>query len=364
MKKLVLFLFIIMGIVIVLLLVLCSIVWITGKGKIAPFLDEKGDVLKGSVAERIMIDVNGTENGLIIRGKDSNNPVILFISGGPGVPDYWLNDVYAEKYPNRLEEEYTVCWWDYVGEGLSYDSDLKSEDITVERLASDAKVVTEYLKARFGTEKVYLMAHSSGTNLGMYLAQTEPDLFYCYFAQSQDVTKGIERYQTGYDFMKKVFEESGNVSAMRDMNRLVNVENGVYKVASPDTIEADWEGILLKAGCATTREMRSDALDIFFPQMFSSCYTFSEKIDYWRGKFFLSKSPYAKYHVDPNVPAQIPVYFLSGYYDYTTPVSLVQDLYEKLEAPEKAMYIFHDSAHSPLWEENDKVMEILKKYTR
>lgn len=48
----------------------------------------------------------------------------------------------------------------------------------------------------------------------------------------------------------------------------------------------------------------------------------------------------------------IPICLLSGYYDSTTPVTLVKELYEKIEAPEKAFYEFGDSVHSPLWEEN------------
>lgn len=65
--------------------------------------------MENSIAENTFIDVNGREKGLIIRGKNLDNPVLLFISGGPGVPEYWLNDAYAKEHPNKLEDEYTVC---------------------------------------------------------------------------------------------------------------------------------------------------------------------------------------------------------------------------------------------------------------
>ena len=100
--------------------------------------------MENSIAENTFIDVNGREKGLIIRGKNLDNPVLLFISGGPGVPEYWLNDAYAKEHPNKLEDEYTVCWWDYAGECLSYDSDITPEELTIERLADDAGTVTEY----------------------------------------------------------------------------------------------------------------------------------------------------------------------------------------------------------------------------
>ena len=150
---------------------------ITGTGTIEPFLDDNGQILEGSIAEKTYLDVNGSRNGMIIRGKDTGNPVLLFISGGPGVPQYFLN----EYYDNKIEEYFTVCWWDYKGEGLSFSSSYTPEDITLSGLKDDAISVTEYLKDRFGKEKIYLMAHSGGTPLGIILAKENPEDYYAYF---------------------------------------------------------------------------------------------------------------------------------------------------------------------------------------
>lgn len=351
---------------IVLILGFVIAVAVTSGNKVTAFVAEQGNASPNSIAEKIFVPINGRENGMFIRGKDTGNPVLLFISGGPGVPQYWLNEVYRERYPNRLEEYFTVCWWDYMGEGLSYDKDIRPEEITVEKLAEDAVAVAEYLEERFGVEKVYLMAHSGGTPLGMYLAQNDPDDFYCYFAMGQEAETGNGRYEDGYYFMRELFERSGNEKGLRMLNRLAGEENGTFVIRNPEEIRSSWESVLLMAGCATTREMRSDALEIFFPQMFSGCYTFIEKLHYWQGKALLSKSPYAEYGigVDASKLARIPVYFISGYYDYTTPVTQARELYEALEAPDKAFYEFADSAHSPLWEENDAVLEVMRKHVR
>ena len=110
--------------------------------------------------------------------------------------------------------------------------------------------------------------------------------------------------------------------------------------------------------------MRSDVTDIFFKQMGCKCYTVKEKINFWRGKTLLGKTPYSDYSVDSDIPAVIPVCFLSGYYDYTTPITLSKELYEKLEAPEKSFYTFYNSAHSPLWEENELVLEAMSEHVR
>ena len=320
-----------------------------------------------SDTKKIGIEVNGAVNGMFITMTDANNPVLLFISGGPGVPEVWLNEAYADEYPNRIAEYFTVCYWDYYGEGLSYSSDIDPEDITIERLARDAHEVAEYLKTTFKKDKIYLMGHSSGSNLGVYLAQTNEEDFYCYFGMGQvyEGSKSARRYEEGYYFMKAEFEKAGNESALKKMNKLVSVsESGEFIVKDFSRIGNDWEDILLLAGCATTREMRSDMKDIFFKQMACDCYTFSEKINYWRGKSLLGKSPYKGYSSNPDIPALIPVYFLSGYYDYTTPITLTKELYEKIEAPEKAFYTFENSAHSPLWEENELVIQTMIKHLK
>lgn len=57
----------------------------------------------------------------------------------------------------------------------------------------------------------------------------------------------------------------------------------------------------------------------------------------------------------------IPVYFFHGIYDYTCSYSLAKDYFEKLQAPLKGFYTFEQSAHSPLFEEPEKMQHILKK---
>ena len=56
-------------------------------GKLRPFVDEKGKILPNSISEKIRVNINGIQQGMIIRGRDTANPVLLFLHGGtpPGV---------------------------------------------------------------------------------------------------------------------------------------------------------------------------------------------------------------------------------------------------------------------------------------
>lgn len=65
----------------------------------------------------------------ILKSEDISNPVLLFVHGGPGMPEYWL----TEKYPTGLEKYFTVVWWDQRGAGLSYSSDIPAKTMTTEK---------------------------------------------------------------------------------------------------------------------------------------------------------------------------------------------------------------------------------------
>ncbi len=133
-------------------------------GKAKPFLDENGNPLEKSISEKIYVNINGVEQGMFIKSKDSTNPVLLYLHGG--MPEYFL----TQKYPTGLENYFTVVWWEQRGSGLSYYADIPPETITLEQMISDTKEVTNYLRQRFGQEKIYLMGHSGGTFIGIQVA--------------------------------------------------------------------------------------------------------------------------------------------------------------------------------------------------
>src|SRR5512134_1138046 len=105
-----------------------------------PFLDENGKPLPGSISEKIFVDINGVKQGMFIKSKNINNPVLLYLHGG--MPDYFL----TERYPTDLEDYFTVVWWEQRGSGISYSPDLSPESLTLALMISDTLEVTNYLR--------------------------------------------------------------------------------------------------------------------------------------------------------------------------------------------------------------------------
>ena len=75
------------------------------------------------------------------------------------MPDHFLTN----RYPTGLEELFTVVWWEQRRTGLSYRSDIPAETMTVDQFVADTLAMTNYRRARFGKERIYLMGHSWGS---------------------------------------------------------------------------------------------------------------------------------------------------------------------------------------------------------
>ncbi len=76
-------------------LVVLGLLFAWSPGKPQPFLDENGQPLAGSLSEKNHIEINGVEQGMFIKSKDIHNPVLLFVHGGPGMPEYWMTQRYS-----------------------------------------------------------------------------------------------------------------------------------------------------------------------------------------------------------------------------------------------------------------------------
>ena len=351
-------LLIIISIVVAGILLLLGVLLAWSPGNPEPFLDENGNPLANSISEKIHVTINGVEQGMFIKGKNSNNPVLLFVHGGPGMPEYWL----TQRYPTGLEDYFTVVWWEQRGAGLSYSPAIPAETMTAEHFISDTLEVTKYLRKRFGREKIYLMAHSWGSYIGIQAAAREPDSYYAYIGMGQ-ISYQIKSEQLAYAYALEYYKKSGNI----DMVQRLEAAPPTLTVPLPAAYEALRDAYMHGAGIGTTHAMRSVVTGIFLPSWQFREYTIGEKINLWRGKSFSGSSAFNLWDTmqATDLTKQvtrlgIPVYFFEGAYDYTCAYPLAKDYFAQLKAPVKGFYTFAHSAHSPLFEEPEKMLEILQ----
>lgn len=344
---------ILLSVPVALIVIVLSILLAFSPGKPKPFLDENRNFLKDSLSEKIFVTINGRKQGMIIKSQDICNPVLLYLHGG--LPDYFLN----QKYPSGLENIFTVVWWEQPGSGISYHAKLPGTKITSELLIDDAIELTKYLQQRFGKEKIYLMGHSGGTFIGLRMAARFPELFHAYLGVAQ-MTNQLQSEKLAYDFMLKQYTNKGDAKMLRKLKAApVTIENGI-----PAPYLSVRDKAMHELGIGTMYKMNSVVTGIFFASLQCRDYSLKEKFNLWRGKAQSGVSLFwdeaLKTDLSEELPdIKLPVYFFEGIYDFTCSYKLAKDYFLKLKAPVKGFYIFEHSAHSPLYEEPEKMQRIL-----
>jgi pimeloyl-ACP methyl ester carboxylesterase len=327
--------------------------WSPGKPK--PFVDKNGRPLAGSISEKTFVDINGSKQGMFIKGKDATNPVLLYLHGG--MPDYFL----TRRYPTGLEDHFTVCWWEQRGSGLSYVADLPPETVTPEQFVSDTLEVTDYLRDRFGKEKVYLMGHSGGTFIGIQAAARAPELYHAYIGVAQ-MSNQLESERRAYEYMLRRFREEGNEVMVEELEAAPVTTRG----GTPEGYLDLRDKVMHSLGVGTTHDMDSVVTGLFLPSLRFPEYTLTEKVNLWRAKFSSGVSIMWDKAIATDLSQELlelglPIYFFHGTFDYTVNYALAMEYFEKLEAPLKGFYTFEHSAHSPIFEEPKKAQRVLRK---
>lgn len=336
-------------------LILMGVLLLWSPGKPVPFVDESGKPLAGSISEKIHVNINGVEQGMFIKSKDITHPVLLYLHGG--MPDYFL----TQRYPTGLEDYFTVCWWEQRGSGLSYRAGMPSETITLEQLISDTLAVTNYLRHRFGKEKIYLMGHSGGTFIGIQAAARAPELYNAYIGVAQ-MSNQLKSEILAHEYMLNQFKKNGNIRMAKNLEAApVTMADG-----TPDAYLALRDVAMHSLGIGTMHNMKSVLGGLMLPSLQFREYTLGEKINLWRAKIRSGASIIWPRILATDLATQVPeldlpVYFFQGVYDYTCSYTEAESYFVKLKAPIKGFYTFAQSAHCPMFEEPGKMEKILRE---
>lgn len=124
-------------------------------------MGEDGEPVPGSIASVERIDLGGAPQWLVIRGHDVTNPVVLFLSGGPGGSEL----ARQRAFLSDLESDATVVIWEQRGAGKSYAAGVPHRDLTLDLFVDDTIELGRYLRDRFERD-VSVLGHSWGTIVG------------------------------------------------------------------------------------------------------------------------------------------------------------------------------------------------------
>lgn len=330
---------------------------IKSPGKLDPLKDANGQVILNSLSEKNAMQIGGIQQGFFIRSENTDNPVILYLHGGPGSPE--LPFLMATEQAERLEKYFTVCYWDQRGAGMSFDSSIDTNSMSVASMVEDTHEMTKYLQKRFKKDKIYLMGHSWGSFLGIKTIEKYPENYFAYIGIGQ-VTNQLESERLAYDYMLQHATEINDDEAVKQLKQF---DKNAPDFPSIEYLTSARMMLMNKYGIGMVHENASMS-DMVNDLLLFEGYTLPEKINYVRGSIFSLNHSFNETIrgnlFDSSTSFKVPVYITHGKYDYQVSYDLAKKYIETIDAPRKGLFTFDNSAHSPNMEEPDKFVQIIR----
>lgn len=303
-----------------------------------------------SISELKKVNINGVSLEVMIRGKDRNNPVLIFVHGGPCCSEI----PYARKYQDNLEKDFTIVHFDQRGSGKSYKFGGDYSTVIATTHVDDLIALTEYMKEYLKKEQVILVGHSYGTYISTMAAAERPDLYQAYVGIGQ-MSNTIESELSS---LEKCIAEAENAGKKEDVEYLKGLKSSISKGES--ITPRDY---VRKYGFAARKiDDNADYLRAF---LFGTEYNLLDAIRFYTAsiKYQDSLIQYALDHplTDIVIEINIPVYFVMGKYDGMTSAEAAERyLYSLTGEGAKEFKLFDESAHYPQFEEEETFYQWMK----
>lgn len=309
------------------------------------------------IDEMSYVEIGGQEQYIHIMGKDINNPVILYLHGGPAGPDSAIMPFFTDP----LTGDYTVVCWDQRGCGRTYfhnaGNDPDNLTVNFDTAVSDIDGMVDYLCERFNKDKVTLMCHSYGTIVGTRYVQEHSEKVEAYIGIGQFVNcrRSDElAYENAMAAAKANGEDTSSLEeayktycegdSLKEYLMLRNATSGYH----PAENKANTALLAVFCPYAGTDDVRW-----VMKQADLESY---EKLE---GSLMDATYDYDVY--DYELEYDIPMYFISGSMDYVCNTGLTKTFSEEITAPRSAFAVIEGGGHTPQYETPEAFGELVKQ---
>jgi pimeloyl-ACP methyl ester carboxylesterase len=281
------------------------------------------------------VEVGGIQQWITIRGEDRNNPVLLFLHGGPGdATNPWG---YA-GFRSWLKH-FTVVQWDQRGAGrtLGKSGSSLAPTITIDRMARDGIELAEWLRKSLGKEKIVLVGHSWGSILGVFMVKARPDLFYAFVGTGQ-VADPAKNYAVAYGELLRKATALGDQRALRELQE---VGPPPYPDGRGYAVQRKWSNLF-------------EGADFFLSSIFGLALAAPgsslRDVNDWIDGQVLSAERLVPQTSTLEAKAlggnfSLPVFVIQGAEDFTTPTTLARKFVDSIRAPRKAFVSIEGGGH-------------------
>ena len=304
------------------------------------------------------VRIGGIDQWVQIRGDDRNNPVLLYLNGGPG-----FTTIGATYWYRSWEKRYTVVMWDQRGEGKSFDRSGPSVKgtMTLAQLTQDGAELAEYLTRRLHKRNIILLGHSWGSALGVHIAQARPDLFSAYVGTGQ-LANEQQNAQVSYPLLlerarlRKHRQAEQELVAAGPPPYSEDVRQWIPLEVWAEVLDPAQEGATpLSAGSIWWRLKNLVRRDEIAPGITPAV--------------AFSMSTLWPDLVKDDLPSlgmqfQVPVVFIQGTEDITTVTALAKDYFDRIAAPSKRFVTLDGVGHLAIFTDREGFLRALDEHVR
>lgn len=289
------------------------------------------------IQEGRFIQIGDLQQWVQIRGEDRDNPILLFLHGGPGIANSPLTDIFR-----GWERDFIVVHWDQPGAGKTSSRNGKRgyQGLSVETMVDDGVQVAEWVLQRLGQRHLIILGTSWGSLLGMRIVKRRPDLVSAYVGVGQFVD-GERNQRAGYELALARARALGKTATLATLERLgpppyADQQTSMRKQQALGQVDLETEG---------GRRMPN----ILASALFAPGYSLRDSLAYLRG---MPASINALERVIQTHDLRhlgtdfaTPLFFFQGARDIYTPAAPLQEYVATLRAPQKELVLWEDEAH-------------------
>lgn len=302
------------------------------------------------------VSINGINQYLFHSGTKYENPVMLFLHGGPGSAE----SLFAHAFQEKWEDIFTVVHWDQRGAGKTLTKNPDKYP-TIDLMIKDLFEVIQYLKIKYNKEKIILLGHSWGSVLGSTFIKKYPEEVEYYIGVGQVVSM-LENERIGYEKVKELILQAKDNKSLKKLEVLGEYPGDKFdseclkKCMKIRKLQGKYN-LAVKMDlsiCITT--FKSPIFKLSDISAMIKGIKANEKIIDFLGAFDLNTEQ-AEY--------KVPIYYILGGNDWQTPYVLAEEYFDKINAPYKKFYLIPDAGHMTMLDQPqlffDTLLEINNK---
>lgn len=308
------------------------------------------------IDESAYVKIGGIDQWITIRGQDRNNPVLLFLHGGPGdVTNPWSSSYFFSwlKY-------FTVVQWDQRGAGrtLRKTGESIGPTMTIERMTQDGVELSDYLRRHLQKEKIILVGHSWGSVFGVLMAKARPDLFYAFVGTGQ-VKDFKEANVVAYRLALQTADALGDSDGVAELKA---IGTPPFKDGKGWQLLYKWRRVC--EGASTDRFL-GGLMGLAFQ---SPGYSIRDINDWFDGQVLGGQQLFDQGDkLDPKRLAgnfAVPVFVFQGEHDCSSPTELARSYVESITAPRKEFLTIPGAGHFAVFVKSDEFLKELNARVR